>query len=218
MLNILHFHINDMSDEVSIDQRWLDQEERDCLMSGRRQQIRFPEFKRDANGMLLRYLILIHDQKVIDILYKPGEHQEPESIRYREYRINQDEYYTLQFGNSNKYQYGRITNIPYRMISSENKQHVENIQEGNCKNPPTAHCQARTFIRLEGYVDIDLLSMDSLATILDEPRKISAVVCKLTQGSMHQQMVYESLKQAKEQEALVDIQEKIDTFSAITQS
>lgn len=60
--------------------------------------------------------------------------------------------------------------------------------------------------------------MDSLATILDEPRKISAVVCKLQQGSMHQQMVYESLKQAKEQEALVDIQEKIDTFSAITQS
>ena len=30
-------------------------------MSGNRDQIRFPEFKKDANGMLLRYLILIHD-------------------------------------------------------------------------------------------------------------------------------------------------------------
>lgn len=37
MLNILHFHINDMSEEVSIDQRWLNQDERDIIMSGRRE-------------------------------------------------------------------------------------------------------------------------------------------------------------------------------------
>ena len=61
MLNILHFHINDTSDEIPIDQRWLTQEERDLLLSGNRDQIFFPEFKRDANGMLLRYLILIFD-------------------------------------------------------------------------------------------------------------------------------------------------------------
>ena len=35
MLNILHFHINDMSDEVTIDQRWLTQEERDLILNGR---------------------------------------------------------------------------------------------------------------------------------------------------------------------------------------
>ena len=50
--------------------------------------IQFKEFKRDANGMLLRYLILIHDQKVIDILYNHGENNKPESIRYREYRVD----------------------------------------------------------------------------------------------------------------------------------
>lgn len=61
MLNILHFHINDMSDEVSIDQRWLNQEERDHIVNGRMDQVTFSEFKKDANGMLLRYLILIHD-------------------------------------------------------------------------------------------------------------------------------------------------------------
>lgn len=61
MLNILHFHINDISDEVSIDQRWLTQEERDLIMNDRMDQVAFKEFKRDANGMLLRYLILIYD-------------------------------------------------------------------------------------------------------------------------------------------------------------
>ena len=34
MLNILHFHINDMSDEVSIDQRWVTTQERDHIMNG----------------------------------------------------------------------------------------------------------------------------------------------------------------------------------------
>lgn len=92
MLNILHFHINDMSDEVSIDQRWMTQEERDLIMNGRLDEINFKEFKKDANGMLLRYLILIHDQQVIDILYNASEKTEPESIRYREYKVDMDKY------------------------------------------------------------------------------------------------------------------------------
>ena len=73
MLNILHFHINDMSDEVSIEQRWLTTQERDNIMNGRTDLINFSEFKRDANGMLLRYLILIYDQKVLDVLYNAGD-------------------------------------------------------------------------------------------------------------------------------------------------
>ena len=61
MLNILHFHINDTSEEIAIDQRWLSPGERDLLLIGNRDQIGFPEFKRDATGMLLHYLILIYD-------------------------------------------------------------------------------------------------------------------------------------------------------------
>jgi hypothetical protein len=42
-------------------------------MNGNLDQIVFKEFKRDVNGMLLRYLILIYDQKVLDILYNAGD-------------------------------------------------------------------------------------------------------------------------------------------------
>ena len=97
MLNILHFHINDMSDEVSIDNRWLTQEERDHIVNGRPDLVQFKEFKRDANGMLLRYLILIFDQKVLDILYNHGENASPESIRYREYRVDMDAYQIIKY-------------------------------------------------------------------------------------------------------------------------
>ena len=62
MVNILHFHINDMSDEIPIDQRWLTSDERDKLLNGNLDEIKLPEFKRDVNGVLLRYLILIFDQ------------------------------------------------------------------------------------------------------------------------------------------------------------
>ena len=61
MLNILDFHSNDVSDEVTIDQRWLTQDERDLVVGGKHDRLNLKEFKRDANGMLLRYLILIHD-------------------------------------------------------------------------------------------------------------------------------------------------------------
>ena len=61
-------------------------------MNDRMDQVVFNEFKKDANGMLLRYLILIHDQKVLDILYNAGSNATPESIRYREYRVDMDKY------------------------------------------------------------------------------------------------------------------------------
>jgi len=60
--------------------------------------------------------------------------------------------------------------------------------------------------------------MNSLDTLCPEPRKIAATVCKLTSASMHQIMVYESLKNAQEQEVIGNIQELIDTLSAISQS
>lgn len=60
------------------------------MMSCDSNKVSFPEFKKDANGMLLRYLILIYDQKVFDILYNPSDENDPESIRYREYRVDLD--------------------------------------------------------------------------------------------------------------------------------
>lgn len=65
-------------------------------MNGSKDLVDFKEFKRDANGMLLRYLILIHDQKVLDILYNAGDNADPESIRYREYRVDMDKYQMIR--------------------------------------------------------------------------------------------------------------------------
>ena len=86
------------------------------------EQILFPEFKRDINGMILRYLILIHDQKVLSILYNAGDNADPEEIRFREYSVNMDELQEIKFHPVDPhFHFGKITGIPYQMLSSENK-------------------------------------------------------------------------------------------------
>ena len=64
MLNILHFHINDTSDEATIDQRWVNEQEADLIRQDRIEEVKVTEFKKDVMGLQLRYLILIHDSKV----------------------------------------------------------------------------------------------------------------------------------------------------------
>lgn len=76
------------------------------------------------------------------------------------------------------------------MLSSENKQHLENIVESNCKNEPTMHCTERSFVRLPGYVDVEIYSTNSLESLKDTPLKIAAVICKLKPASEVQLMQY----------------------------
>lgn len=62
----------------------------------------------------MRYLVLIYDQKVIDILYNPGSQADPEPIHYREYRVDTDTFYELRFEKSSPvFHFGKITKIPY---------------------------------------------------------------------------------------------------------
>ena len=185
-------------------------------MNDRMDQVVFNEFKKDANGMLLRYLILIHDQKVLDILYNAGSNATPESIRYREYRVDMDKYQTIKFQKgAQTFQFGKITFIPYQMLSSENKQHCENIVEGGIKNQPTMHCQERSFVRLPGYVDIDVYSMNSLETIRETPLKIAVTVCKIKPALDHHVMQYEAIMASRDEAIFHELQQQIDTLQAL---
>ena len=64
-------------------------------------------------------------------------------------------------------------------MSSENKQHLDNIVEATCKNQQSVHCHERSFVRLPGYVDFDVYSTNSLESLRDPPVKLAVTVCKL---------------------------------------
>lgn len=86
MLNIIHFHINDTSEEATIDQRWLTEKEAEYIFDGDIEKISFAEFKKDAMGSVLRYLILIFDSKVHAVVYNTGSSLE--LLKFAEYRVD----------------------------------------------------------------------------------------------------------------------------------
>ena len=63
------------------------------------------------------------------------------------------------------------------MLSSMRKDQLGDIVDQNIKNEPIAHCQARTFAKLPGYVDFDIYSNNSLEDLLPEPMPVASVIC-----------------------------------------
>lgn len=103
------------------------------------------------------------------------------------------------------------------MVSTENKNHCENIVEGTVKNQITMHCQERSFVRLPGYVDVDVFSLNSLETIKDAPLKIAVTVCKLKPAEEHHVMQYEAIKASLNESVFVNMQSLVDTLAALQQ-
>jgi len=64
ILNIVHCHINDSSDSVTVDVAYMGDGE---LVSA------YHDFDKDYAGMKLRYKILVRDHKIFRVLYNAGE-------------------------------------------------------------------------------------------------------------------------------------------------
>ena len=55
------------------------------------------------------------------------------------------------------------------------------------------HCQERSFVRLPGYVDVDVYSANSLESIRETPLKIAVPICKIKPAEEHHVMQYEAI-------------------------
>ena len=69
ILNILHMHVNDTSEEVSLDVR--------CIMPGEEESTLKDDYSNetfdlDATGRPLRFKILVHNMKIWAVLYNTG--------------------------------------------------------------------------------------------------------------------------------------------------
>ena len=62
-------------------------------------------------------------------------------------------------------------------------------------------CERRCFERLPGYIDLNLISMDGLQTVSQEPMKIAVPVCKLEAPDEMSLMLYESHMLAIQQQS-----------------
>ena len=82
------------------------------------------------------------------------------------------------------------------MLSTPAKQHIEKLVQGMVKNELTVHCEGRNFEKLPGYVDVDVLSSDSLNTVNGKPIKIAAAICKVLPAPASYFETYQVIKQS----------------------
>ncbi len=86
MLNILHIHINDMSEEVTLEVSYMGDGESVAL---------YNEFKQDFSGRTLRYKVLVRDQLIFKVLYNQGNGSVIE-VPFQEIRVGQGDILMLE--------------------------------------------------------------------------------------------------------------------------
>merc|ERR1712048_1482289 len=79
ILNILHMHVNDTSDEVSLDVRYVMPEEKEKI---EKDNFTDEKFDNDVSGRPLRYKILVHNMTIWAVLYNTGS--SIENLKFKE--------------------------------------------------------------------------------------------------------------------------------------
>jgi hypothetical protein len=76
------------------------------------------------------------------------------------------------------------------MLASPSKDKLETLTAGTVNFPMEVHCEARSFDKLLGYVDLQVMSTDGLCSIKNPPEQMSAAVCQLEPATEEQQETY----------------------------
>ncbi|PCI27051.1 hypothetical protein COB52_05455 [Candidatus Kaiserbacteria bacterium] len=99
IINIVHIQLDDMGDTVSIKAEYM-QEGTDVGDYTKDSK------EKDAAGQILRYLILIKEDKIFKVMYNTGDAFM--EVKFIELRFKLDQYVTVSTG-GNKFEYGKIT-------------------------------------------------------------------------------------------------------------
>ena len=142
-LNIVHLHVNDTSDEVTLDVAYMHSDE---LITD------FMEFKTDASGKALKYKIIVNDCQVLTVLYNDeAAAKQVQEIPFKEISVT---------AGSTKYTskdapafLGEIESIPTGMIACANYKKLQEYTSIPLAYSMKNHCQARGFQDLLGFVD-----------------------------------------------------------------
>lgn len=181
MLNIVHAHVNDMSDEVTLEVEYMGDDSR---LSD------YEEFKTDVTGQILRYKILVKDQKIFTVLYNEGFGSISE-IPFEERRLQKDELYKIPSHLSNSVGiqddiFCKLDHIPICMVASKDKKKLQSLEAGLVRNSSKMNgfCKDRHFERLPGFVDISAVTIFERShdlkismVLLPDPQPLAVPVC-----------------------------------------
>ena len=128
MLNILHIHVNDTSDSVTMSVSY---------MSEGHSLKDFSEFTADASGQMLRYKIIVKDQKIFKLLYYQGAGEIIE-VPYEEKRLNLNDLVLIPSRISGLKGalpvFGRIEHAPIGMMACPSQEKLNSMCDDELKH------------------------------------------------------------------------------------
>lgn len=169
IVNIIHIHLNDTSDEIAVDSVFL---ERNCSVND------YKHFLIDSMGKKLNYKFLFRDYKLIKIFnnLSPDFIDEPE---FEEIRFNKQTLIKVTSGSKYINYFGRVINIPIGMLARKDKDDSDILERlKSYEINMDGYCPERHLEELPGFVDVEII-FAPYHTVLEKPIRVSMPVCKV---------------------------------------
>lgn len=181
ILNILHIHLNDTSQEITIDSVFLENDEN---------VLNHKIFKVDVMGNRLKYKMLFRNYKLIQIYYAMSEEFIDEPA-FEEVRFNSNSYVKISKGEYKNF-FGKIKQFPLGMLARKDKNETEIQKMKSFGYQKEADCGDRHLEELPGYASIEVLFQPGPSIILlDKPVHLSLPICNLIPLSPKEEVMFE---------------------------
>jgi len=206
--NIIHCHINDMSDSVPVATEYL--EEGESISD-------YMNFDTDSAGQILRYKILIQNHKILTVLYNYGE--SIDEIPFKEIKIPLgDDYYQIKNKESeDQTMIVKVSKIPISMTCAHNKDDLKHMNIQTVEHEPISHCRLRYFERLPGYVDLEMVSSDNCMSLYEGEYKFSAPICIIEKADEMQKTMILSMEQYQKEQTISGVNQAVETLEKLVE-
>lgn len=211
ILNILHVHLNDTSEEITIDTAFIDKEEK----------IKdYKKFEVDIMGNKLTYKFIFKENNLVKIFYNVSQDFVDEPP-FEEIRLPPNHFVQILEGDYKNY-FGQVQNFPIGMLAiKKNSNSSNNKQEGLSKMKSfgyekEGYCKDRHLEELPGFVSVKILFLPNFSEIEDKDEiNINIPVCYLRPLTNDEEIAFEKKIIIKEEEKKFDIQEEIEEWEKI---
>ena len=202
ILNILHIHLNDTSQEITIDSEFLEKDEN---------ELNHKVFLMDATGKRLSYKLIFKNYKLLKIYYNVSNDfiDEPP---FEEIRITPNNFVKIINGEYKNY-YGQVKDFPIGMLARKDKDLTDLKPMKSSGFQKEGKCPDRHLEELPGFVSVEILFDDTKPPKkMKESINISIPVCFLVPLKPEEQIKFEkNIIIEKEME----IEEEINTIEDI---
>lgn len=181
ILNILHIHLNDTSQEITIDSEFLEKNEN---------ILNHKVFTADAMGKRLTYKFLFKDYRLIKIYYAVSNTYIDEPP-FEEIRITPNNYVKILKGEYKNY-YGQVKDFPIGMLARKDKDLGELRKMSSSGFQKEGYCPDRHLEELPGFVSVEILFAGGNPPLqMKQPINISIPVCFLIPLTPEEQIKFE---------------------------